>query len=145
MATSGGISVIPAGNNNIGDVDVATLPATPAGSNITGSAGGLGINVAASFTHIAATAADVQGLAALANRRLLGYSVTEAAGTPAAAEVTLRHGTLATDPEIGTKKLALSTDRDVRFGTSGIAVPNGVFVDMVAGTVKLTLIWSTVA
>lgn len=145
MSTSGGVPAIPAGNNNIGDVDVVTLPAIPAGAAIVGSIGGLGINVAASLTHVAATAVDAQGLAALANRRLLGYSVTEAAGTPAAAEVTLRHGTLTSDPEIGTKKLAASTDRDVRFGTSGIAVPNGVFIDMVSGTVKLTLFWSTVA
>lgn len=100
---------------------------------------------ASNFTAVAATAVDVQGLAATANLRLMGYSVTEAAATAAAAEVSLRHGTLATDPEI--TGINLAADGSVRhsFDGAGIATPNGVFVDMVAGTAKLTLFWKVVA
>lgn len=97
-----------------------------------------------SLTAVAATAADVQGLAAAANLRLTGFSITEAAGVAAAAEVSLRHGTAATDPEIiGVNLAADGSVRDF-FGPDGIAVPNGVFVDMVAGTAKLTLFWKAV-
>lgn len=97
-----------------------------------------------SLTAVAATAADVQGLAAAANLRLMGFSITEAAGTAAAAEVSLRHGTAATDPEIiGVNLAADGSVRDF-FGPDGIAVPNGVFVDVVAGTAKLTLFWKAV-
>lgn len=96
------------------------------------------------LTAVAATAADVQGLAAVANLRLMGFSITEAAATAAAAEVSLRHGTAATDPEIiGVNLAADGSVRDF-FGPDGIAVPNGVFVDMVAGTAKLTLFWKVV-
>lgn len=116
-------------SGNIGAVDVS----------------GAAINVASSLTAVAATAVDVQGLAALANRRLTGFSITEAAATAAASEISLRHGTAATDPEIiGVNLAADGSVRDF-FGPDGVAVPNGVFVDMVTGTAKLTLFWKTVA
>lgn len=100
---------------------------------------------ASSFTAIAATAADVQGLAAAANLRLMGFSITEAAAAAAAAEVSLRHGTLATDPEIvGVNLVADGSAREF-FGPDGVAVPNGVFVDIVSGTAKLTLFWKVAA
>lgn len=100
---------------------------------------------ASSFTAVAATAADVQGLAATAGLRLMGFSITEAAAAAAAAEVSLRHGTTATDPEIISVNLAADGSARDFFGPDGVAVPSGVFVDIVAGTAKLTLFWKVAA
>lgn len=100
---------------------------------------------ASSFTAIAATAADVQGLAAAANLRLMGFSITEAAATAAVAEVSLRHGTAPSDPEIVGVNLAADGSARDFFGPDGIAVPNGVLVDIVAGTAKATLYWKVAA
>ena len=97
------------------------------------------LDVAATLTEVDSGTGDVQGIAAADNLRLVGYSITEDAGTPAAAELSLRHGTLATDPEIF--GITLTADQSVREGLwkDGIGVPNGVFIDRVSGTTKLTL------
>ena len=97
------------------------------------------LDVAATATVIASGTGDVQGIAAADNLRLVGYSITEDAGTPAAAELSLRHGVLATDPELF--GITLTADQSVREGLwkDGVGVPNGVFVDRISGTTKLPL------
>ena len=102
------------------------------------------LDVAATPTVIASGTADVQGIAATNNLRLVGYSITEDADPAAAAELSLRHGTLATDPEIF--GITLTADQSVREGLwkEGIGVPNGVFVDRISGTTRLTLFTKTV-
>jgi hypothetical protein len=108
---------------------------------LVGGAGTATANAASTPVAIASGTADVQGIAAQANLRLVGFSVTEDAGTAAAAEVILRHGTAATDPELF--GITLTADQSTReyFGPNGIAVASGVFVDRVAGTTKLTLFY----
>jgi hypothetical protein len=100
---------------------------------------GAGLFKAATAAPVASGTADVQGVAASPNLRLVGWSVTEDAATAAAAQVRLTHGTATTDPELF--DITLAADQSTRefFGPDGIAVPNGVFVDRVAGTTKLTL------
>lgn len=134
---------IAAGNNNIGDVDIAS--AIPAGTNVIGGVTGGGIYVAATITPVASGTADVQGIAAAANTRLVGWSITEDAATAAAAEVILRHGTLVSDPIIAQVNLAANESIRDWFGPDGIGVANGVFVDRVSGTTALTLFTKVVA
>lgn len=94
-----------------------------------------------SFVHVASGTTDAQGIAAQAGLRLMGFSVTEDAATAAAAEVALRHGTLATDTELfGVTLVANESVREF-FLLGGIDAPNGIFVDRVSGTTKLTLFY----
>lgn len=129
------ITVVVTGTADVeemADVSTDTVTVTPGSAN--------------SFTPVSAGTADVQGIAAVANLRLMGFSVTEDAGTPAAAEVVLRHGTSATDPIIARIKLAPDeSTSDAPFGTQGIAVASGVFVDRVSGTTELSLYHRTEA
>ena len=134
---------IAAGTNNIGDVDIAS--AIPAGTNVIGGVTGGGIYVAATSTVVASGTVDVQGIAATANLRLVGFSMTEDAATAAAAELSLRHGTLVTDPEIFGITLAANESMRDWFSPDGIAVANGIFIDRVSGTTKMTLFTKVVA
>lgn len=104
---------------------------------------GTGINVASSITPVSSSTANVAALAALAGRRLLGWTVKENA--VATAEIILHHGTGTGDPEIGDRTFTASESATDWFGDTGIGVPNGVFVERVSGTTKLSLYWKTVA
>lgn len=94
---------------------------------------------AAILTAVATGTGDAQGLAAEAGRRLIGWSVSETAGTPAAATVILRHGTTTSDPPIAWIELTANGTQTVIVGERGLHVPNGVFVDRVAGETALGL------
>lgn len=99
----------------------------------------------ASHQHVASGTADVQGLTAKVYRRLCGVSVTEDAGTAAAAEVILRHGTSTGGSELTGIVLAANETKVFWFSDEGVSVPSGVFVDRVAGTTKLTLFYRDLA
>jgi hypothetical protein len=95
----------------------------------------------ASIDARAGVAADVPlALPALAEIRLIGYMVEEAAAVAAAAEIRLRHGGVAGDllfPII----LAADGVKTQWLGSNGVATPNGVSIDHVAGTVNVTLFY----
>ena len=97
----------------------------------------------ATATPIATGTADVQGFAATAGLRLMGYSVRESAGSAAVAALNLRHGTTATDPLLAVSELAANGADNAWFGPQGINCPNGIFVDRVAGETELVLYTTT--
>lgn len=83
---------------------------------------------------------DVQGLDAAANLRLMGFIVAETAGTPAAAEVVLRHGT--TDAATIIARIKLKAGDTVPFSSEkGMPVASGVFIERVSGTTAVTLFY----
>lgn len=94
---------------------------------------------AAINTAIASGTAGVQGVTAAAGLRLIGFSVAENAGAPAAATVLLRHGTDATGAPIAYVKLAASGSFTQFLGDGGVYAPNGIYVDRQAGTTEISL------
>lgn len=63
VAVSAIAGALPAGTNNIGDVDVATLPSIPAGSNAIGSVGAVAVSTIGASVSIATTATVIKGSA----------------------------------------------------------------------------------
>lgn len=137
---------LAAGTNNIGDVDVLTLPPIPAGTNNIGGITGTGIMVGASVDVNAAVAADVDAaVAAAAGLRLVGFAARESAATAAAATFIIVHGATGAG---GTAvvPVELAGDQSTRewFGPDGIACPNGISIDWVAGTADIHLFFKVV-
>lgn len=98
---------------------------------------------AATITALTAVAADVAlALAASANLRLLGYAVRESATVAAAASADIRHGGVAGDL-ISPVSLAADGVKEQWYGGVGIACPDGVSIDVIAGTLDITLFYST--
>ncbi len=97
------------------------------------------LNDSFTTTPIAAGTAGTQGVTAAANQRLLGFEIRESAGSPAVAEVNLRHGTTNTDTVVAPIVLVASGTTQMWMGPDGVPVPNGVYVDRVSGNTKLTL------
>lgn len=98
------------------------------------------------FTDVTSGITNVQGLSATTNLRLMGYSATETAVSPAAAQIILRHGTTNASPTIAYIKLAANESVRDWFGDRGLAVPNGVLVDRNAvGNSQITLYHKTEA
>lgn len=96
------------------------------------------------FTEANGISADQQGVAAATGLRLIGFACRESAATAAAATFILRHGTLATDPVIA--PVELSANESTReWWWPGIDAPNGIFIDIVAGTIDITLFHATVS
>lgn len=111
------------------------------GSGGTSSAGTpAGITVG---TAVAGQAADVQLIAAAANLRFMGFACRESAAAAAAATFILRHGTLATSPVIAAVEL-LANESTRELYWPGLLTPNGVFLDIVAGTIDITPYRATV-
>jgi DNA uptake protein ComE-like DNA-binding protein len=75
--------------------------------------------------------------------RLMGYSVREAAATPAAAVVRFRSGATVAGTPLGAG-VSLAPGESVRewFGPAGINVPTAVFLERVSGTTEVTVYWS---
>ena len=90
-------------------------------------------------TPVATGTGDVQGVAATAGLRLMGYAVRESAGAPAVAALNLRHGDDATDPLLIPIELAANGSDNQWFGPAGVHCPSGIFVDRVAGETELTI------
>lgn len=83
--------------------------------------------------------ADVEpAVAAGTFLRLLGYSCRESAGTPAVATFRVMHGaTVAGGTAVAVQELAANASDWVWFGPQGIACPNGITLDVVAGTLDV--------
>src|SRR5687768_14342718 len=94
---------------------------------------------AVTATPIATGTADAAGVAALANQRLMGFTVRETGGTPAIASLNLRHGTSVAGAIIAMAAVGASGQQTVWFGPNGIPAASGVFVDRVAGDTDLVL------
>ena len=85
--------------------------------------------------HVATGTADVQGYTG--STTLMGYSVRESAGTPAAATVVLRNGTSTAAPAVAIVELAANGSETGVL--PALDCPDGVFVDRVAGETELVL------
>lgn len=129
--------LLTAGTSNIGDVDVLTLPA-PLGT---------GIMVAASVDVNSAIVADVDAaVAAQAGLRLVGFACRESAATAAVATFIIVHGaTGAAGTAVVPVELAADGSTREWFGPDGIACPNGISIDWIAGTVDVHLFYKVVA
>lgn len=92
------------------------------------------------YSNVAVTADVAGALAAAAGRRLLGFVVEENAAVAAAAEVRLRHGAIGGDllfPII----LVADATLDRWFGPNGIAIPDGLSIDWVSGSVAISIFY----
>ncbi|HYE85973.1 MAG TPA: hypothetical protein VEA16_06440 [Vicinamibacterales bacterium] len=90
-------------------------------------------------TAIASGTGDAQAITAVAGTILLGFSITENAGTPAAARVRLHLGTDNTGTELFDVTLAASESVREWFGASGPDISTGLYMDRVSGTTRLTI------
>lgn len=93
----------------------------------------------------AALAADAEAaVAAAPGLRLVGWNIAESAGTPAVATFRIMHGaTVAGGTVIAVIELA--ADKSENFWCwPGIACPNGLTIDRVAGTADVQLFHVTV-
>jgi hypothetical protein len=96
--------------------------------------------------HVASGTGDVDsGIAAANGLRLRGYSIAETAASAAAAEVKLHHGTTATGILlVAPINLAADGHGGWHWGADGIACPNGIFVERIAGTTELVIYYDMV-
>lgn len=84
-------------------------------------------------------AVDTTQEAATTSLRICSYTVTESAGTAAVATVVLRHDTVATTcdgPAIAIIELDPNQSVTNTFGDRGLAVPNGLCWDVLAGSIN---------
>lgn len=95
----------------------------------------------------AALVADVDAaVAAATGLVLMGYSCKESAGAAAAATFRVMHGaTVAGGTEVVTQELAANGSDKTWFGPDGIACPNGISIDWIAGTVDVNLYYKVPA
>lgn len=103
--------------------------------------------VAASVDANAAVAADVDAaVAAATGLRLIGFASRESAATAAVASFVIVHGATAAG---GTSvvPVELKADESTRewFGPDGIACPNGISIDWIAGTADINLFYKIAA
>jgi len=116
----------------------------------TGSVGeipGTGIMVAASADVNSAVAADVNAaVAAAAGLRLVGFACRESAAVAAVATFQIIHGATAAGGTV-IIPVELGADGSARewFGPEGIACPNGLSIDWIAGTTDVVLFYKAVA
>lgn len=142
-------TALPAGTNNIGDVDVLTLPAIPAGTNNIGDVDVVSAVQPTAWKAPAAATIDASATgqtadftieAATASLRVMGWSVREDAGTAAAATVVIRHdadGTCDSSAVVAFIELAADSSQTMNYSDRGLAVPNGLCADVLAGSVSL--------
>lgn len=118
---------------------LAKLTADPA----TGARQDKLMTAVSAVTYGTGTANAVPVAPADAPGRLIGYSVREAAATPAAAVVRFRSGTTVAGTPLGAG-VSLAPGESVRewFGPAGINVPTAVFLERVSGTTEVTVYWS---
>jgi len=84
-------------------------------------------------------------VAANSGLRLMGYSIKESAAVPALSTCNIIHGATVGGGVIAVNlKIALSSSNTVWFGPDGIAVPNGISVDWVAGQVDISIFYKVV-
>lgn len=93
----------------------------------------------------AAVVADVDAaVAASAGLRLLGAAWRESAGSPAVASFDIVHGaTGAGGTMLVPVELAASGSASAWFGPNGVACPNGLSINWIAGAVDIVLFYVT--
>lgn len=118
-----------------------------AGTDNVGGITGTGVMVAASSDVNTAAAADVDAaIAAQAGLRLVGFAARESAAVAAVATFIIVHGATAAGGALTIPvELAANGSTFEWFGPDGIAVPDGVSIDVVAGTADVTLFYKVVA
>lgn len=107
---------------------------------------GTGIMVGALSDVNAAVVADVDAaVAAATGLRLVGFACKESAAAAAVATFNIVHGaTAAGGTLVVPVELAANTSAGEWFGPEGIAVPNGISIDWVAGQIDLVLFYKAV-
>lgn len=85
-----------------------------------------------------AQSGDFQGLGAATGRRLGGFAILDS-GVGAGAEILLRHGTADTDPLLVPIAVGRAESTREFYFPGGIECPDGVFVEINAGTVDIVL------
>lgn len=96
----------------------------------------------ADTTRVALPAAttSLAAVAATANLRLMGYSVAESAGAPAAAAVSIQEGaTTDLTKEMAAISLPASEMRTVWLGEHGIPCPLGIWVNRLSGNTRIVI------
>lgn len=78
-------------------------------------------------------------VAASAGLRLMGAAWRESAGVAAAAAFSIIHGADDSGTVILPVELAANGSGNIMFGPGGIACPNGISIDVTAGTVDVIL------
>lgn len=91
--------------------------------------------------HVAIIADQDLTLAAASNLRLLGFAANESAGTAAAATFRILHGSIASGTLVAPVELAGNESKAFWFG-DGVVTPDGVSIDVVAGTVDVVLFYA---
>lgn len=125
------IGSIAPGTNNIGDVDVLTLPAMTPPASVTATAVAAGASV---------TSDQDAAVAAAAGLRLFGFSAMEDAATPASAAFRIMHGaTVAGGTAVELVTLMAGESTADYWGPEGVAVASGISIDWISGSFKLSL------
>lgn len=91
-------------------------------------------------TNLAANTTDVAAVAATANLRLLGFSITETAGSTAT--LSIQEGTSNdTTKEMFGVALSANGTFSLWLGEHGVPCPAGIWVERVTGTTRLTVFY----
>ncbi len=90
------------------------------------------------------TTADVDGLInAASGLKLLGFACRESASSAAVATFRIVHGTLGTHTAVIPVELIANESAREWYAPLGIAMPNGISIDWIAGTVDITVFYTS--
>lgn len=89
---------------------------------------------------LASGSTSVAAVAPTARLRLIGYSVSESAGSPAAASISIQEST-STDltKEMAAVSLAASGSYTAWLGEHGIPCPGGIWINRVSGSTRVVV------
>jgi hypothetical protein len=94
----------------------------------------------ATATHAAAGTGDVDlAVAADAGLVLMGYTIREAAGSPAIASVQIINGVDGSGAVVAEIAVLASDSKHVWFGENGVACPLGITIERLAGSTAVTV------
>jgi len=95
---------------------------------------------AAKLANSTAVVADVNALVtAQGGLKIMGYSVQESAGVPAAASLRIVNGATSAGTTTVFQKLVASQSVTTWFGDNGLECPNGITVDWISGQFDITI------
>jgi hypothetical protein len=124
------------------DLTRPTAVVNPDGSIIGASSAAVPAAVTPTAVNSGASITSDQNaaVAAAAGLRLYGYSVMEDAATPASASLRIMHGaTVGGGTQVEVISLTAGESTADYWGPEGVAVPNGVSIDWVSGSFKMSL------
>lgn len=99
-------------------------------------------NPARSKAHDAITADQEATIAAVQGLKLMGFACRESAGTPAVATFRIMNGaTVAAGSVLAPVELSANESRGDWYGPDGVDASNGLTIDVIAGTVDVTLFY----